>query len=191
MVYVNGLGSIIESLYLSDNLSNRTKDCNIFVNPDFTYLRNIVIINEADYPIDKVKVLLKNGCNVISRINLDVEGVKFYPYIMKINTGIMWNGRTVDFEDVMYGCESRTSFKFGEELLDCDSGYSNYGLDDNVLYFPKIKNIPEELVKDKDGNLTSIGWALHQVGDNVDTETVFKDLDTIKTGKLFINLNTK
>ena len=41
----------------------------------------------------------------------------------------------------------------------------------------------EIIVMDSEGNLTSIGWAMQQVGLNIRTDTIFKDLDILKTKK--------
>ena len=52
------------------------------------------------------------------------------------------------------------------------------------LYFPKIYEITSEnRVMDDYGNLSCLGWVLHQVGMNLDKNTRFFDLDVIKTKK--------
>lgn len=165
MVYFSDLNSVIESIYLSENICDKIGSCNIFVNPDnITYLvRKVVIINKLDYPDKNIDSLLKNNCEIISRIKLNRDDVKFHPYIIYPNFSIIWNGDTVDLmSDVITNC--------------------NFDIENMKLYFPKIK--VDTMRVDEEGNLTALGWALQQVGINIKKDTPFVDLDVIKTKKL-------
>ena len=57
MIYLEGLESIAESIYLDENLDNRAGNCNIFVNPDnIGYIvGKTIIINKLGYSEDKVR----------------------------------------------------------------------------------------------------------------------------------------
>ena len=174
MIYLEGLESIIECIYLNDELDNRASFCEVFVNPSSTkYLvGKTVIINAPDYPKDKVSLLLNNGCKVISRIFTDQEGVEVCPYILRLNTNIQWNGRIInDYADLI-------------DLL--ENNECEFSIDDYMLYFPKINSIKVGNLKAMDafGNLTAAGWASQQVGINLVNGSVFSNLDIIKTGKV-------
>ena len=168
MVYFNGLESIIESIYLEDRLGNKIGDCNVFINPENTkYLvGKSVIINSLTYPVEHITELLDNGCKVVSRIKVDRRDIIFQPYIIRISLGIMYNGRIVtgkvDLEDIL-----RDFCSFPE----------------STLYFPKLDPLCYN-VMDKQGNLSGIGWALHQVGVRIRDGLDFQDLDIIKLGKI-------
>lgn len=174
MIYLEGLESVVECIYLNDELDNKVSSCNVFVNPDnIKYLTGkTVIINVGDYPKEKIEQLLKNGCKVISRICCDIEGVEVRPYILRINPNVKWNGRVVkdysNFTDLL------------DETNDCE-----FSVDDYVLYFPKISSIGigDSRAMDSYGNLTAVGWVLQQVGVNL-VGGVFTDLDIVKTEKI-------
>lgn len=53
-----------------------------------------------------------------------------------------------------------------------------------VLYFPKLLNLPESVLMDSLGNLTSLGWAEHQVGINLGKS--YLDMDLLKTNKVIL-----
>jgi hypothetical protein len=171
MIYLEGLESIAESIYLDENLDNRAGNCNIFVNPDnIGYIvGKTIIINKLGYSEDKVRTLLKNNCRVISRIHLDVPGINFCPYILRLCSNIIWNGHDLDY----YSGEL-------SKLLEED--LCSFSLDDYILYFPRIYTSLG--VTDIDGNLTSLGWILQQVGVNIKKDTPFINLDLIKTRKI-------
>ena len=171
MIYLCSLESIIESVYLEDTLSGRIGECNIFVNPDnIKYITSkTIIITTTDYEEERIKTLVSNGCKVISRVFYDSPDVEFQPYILRLNTNIMWNGKILH------------DYGSGRNLI--DSGLADFSND--VLYFPQIYN-PTTETMDKYGNLTSLGWALQQVGVNVKTDTCFTNLDIIKTGKVVL-----
>lgn len=171
MIYFSGLDSIIESIYLSDELDNRVGSCEVFINPDNVkyIIGKTVIISVCDYPSEKIDILSKNGCHIISRVYSSREDVEVQPYIMRLNFSIMWNGRSLN------SCDSLDS------LLDNDN--CTYDLDNNTLYFPKIIS-PILKTKDEYENLTVLGWVLQQIGINIKQSTVFENLDIIKTGKV-------
>lgn len=172
MIYFEGLESIIECIYLEDTISNRTGNCNIFINPEnITYMiGKTVIINSCEYPDDNIKILLGNGCKVISRVYNDIPGVEVRPYILKINDRVFWNGMIVD------------KFSDFSELLEMD--YCKFDMDNYKLYFPKILGDMEDYrVMDAYGNLSVLGWVLQQVGVNIKKDTPFTNLDVIKTQK--------
>ena len=83
----------------------------------------------------------------------------------------MWNG------------EILTQFSGTRSLI--DSGNVRYDDETGRLYFPKIYD-PEIDIVDAYGNLTSLGWALQQVGINIKTDTAFTKLDLMKTGKIVL-----
>lgn len=172
MIYFEGLESIIECLYLEDNISNRPSNCDIFVNPEnITYMMGrTVIINSCDYPEENVKTLLSNGCRVISRVYSDIPEIEVRPYILKLNERINWNGEVV------------RKFSDFSELLEED--HCRFDIDNYKLYFPKIYGLSEEnKVMDDYGNLSVLGWVLQQVGINIKTDTPFINMDVIKTQK--------
>lgn len=171
MIFLENLDSIIEATYLEDAISGKIGECNIFVNPDnIKFIASkTIIITIPDYSIDKILALVNNGCKVISRVKYDIPQVEFQPYILRLNYHIMWNGKVL------------TKYESGREIL--QSGQAEYR--DDVLYFPQIYDKSINLV-DKEDNLTSLGWALQQVGINVKTDTPFTNLDIIKTGKVVL-----
>lgn len=174
MIYLEGLESVIECVYLNDELDNRVSSCNVFVNPmNIKYLTGkTVVINVSDYPRELIDELVKNGCKVISRVYIDHPGVEVKPYILRINPNIIWNGRVLEDFDNFTDLLSSTN--------DCE-----FSIDDYILYFPKISSISsgDSRAMDSYGNLTVIGWALQQVGVNL-VSGVFTDLDIVKTGKI-------
>ena len=168
VIYFNGLDSIIESIYLEDRLGSRIGDCNVFVNPtNIKYLvGKLVIINSLSYPPDNIQELVDNGNRVVSRIKTGIEGVLLQPYIIRVSEGIIYNGRTV---------KGKVS---DDEIL---QDYCSFP--DSTLYFPKLD--PECYdVMDQVGNLTALGWALHQVGVKIRDGLTFPHLDLIKLGKV-------
>lgn len=170
VVHFNGLDSIIESIYLEDRLGSRIGDCNVFVNPEnIKYLvGKLVIINSLSYPSENIQELVDNGNRVVSRIRTGIEGVLLQPYIIRVSEGIVYNGRTVKGR------------KTEDEIL------QDYCLfPDSTLYFPKLDPSCYD-VMDAGGNLTALGWALHQVGVKVRDGLNFPHLDLIKLGKAIL-----
>lgn len=174
MIYLEGLESIVECIYLNEELDNRVSACNVFVNPEsIKYLAGkTVIINKLDYPTENIEQLVKSGCKVISRVYTEQEGVEVKPYILRINQNIQWNGRVIetydDFTDLL------------DETNDCE-----FSIDDYILYFPKISSITvgDSRAMDSYGNLTAVGWVSQQVGVNL-SDSAFIDLDIVKTKKI-------
>ena len=167
MVHFSGLESVIESIYLEDRLGNKSGDCGVFVNPENTkYLvGKICIINSTQYPEEYVKELVDNGNKVVSRILLPHTDIIFQPYIIRVSPGIMYNGKNV------------------QEKLELEDVLQNYCLFDSILYFPKLDPSLYPVI-DKEGNLTALGWALHQVGVLVRPGLSFPNLDIIKLKKI-------
>jgi hypothetical protein len=172
MIYLSSLESIIESVYLEDSLSGKVGECNVFVNPDnVKYITaKTIIISVPDYDIEKIKELLGNGCKIISRVYYDLPEIEICPYILRVNFGMMWNGKII-----------KESYQGSRNLIDTNS--VEYDSETETLYFPQIYN-PAVKVTDQFENLTSLGWALQQVGVNVKTNTPFVNLDILKTGKI-------
>jgi hypothetical protein len=182
MLLKNSFESVIEALYLGEALTCDLGKSDVRVNPkfdrlelDYTFGKTIILTD--DLTEEQVITKLLGGNNrIISRVKYKNPEVLFQPYIMRINFNVMWNGET-------YKCppnltNSREIFKWIGDI-------GSYDCEDNVeLYFPKILGVPENITKDKDGNLNSLGWVLHQVGINLDKTSKFKDLDLLKTKKI-------
>ena len=171
MIFLDGLNSIIESIYLNENISNKPGNSTIFINPlNVKYLvGKIIIINIVNYPSEKIDILLSNNCKIISRVFIENPQIEISPYILKLDFNIMWNGRILNI------------FESLNKILEDDD--CSFDVNSGVLYFPKISYIPEEAV-DEQGNLSSLGWVLQQVGINVKENTPFKNLDILKTKKI-------
>lgn len=174
MIYFNGLDSIIESTYLREPLGENIKESGIFVNPtNITYLTGkSVVITDPSYSLSAISTLLKHRNTVISRVALEgnIEGVIHNPYIIRPEWGMIWNGEVIE-EQVNDQGEILEHVTFSPESMTC--------------YFPKLlkTSIP---VIDGRGNLTGIGWALHQVGLEISPLSAFQDLDVLKTMKMQI-----
>ena len=174
MIYLSSLGAIIESIYLEDSLSGKVGECNVFVNPDNVkyIVSKTIILSTPNYDPEKIKILKDNGCKIISRVCYDIDGIEMSPYILRINFGIMWNGKII-----------KESYQDENVLI--DSGDVLYDSENETLYFPQIYN--EKVIStDPYGNLTGMGWALQQVGVNIKTDTPFTNLDILKTGKVVL-----
>lgn len=187
MIYFSGLDSIIESLYLDEILDDKVSSCNIFVNPEnVSYLTGkIIIINNIDYPLPSIKTLINNRNKIISRINLInkdsfVESnIKINPYVIRPVFNIMWGGDDIEVEqeEVLNGISDSV---FDRILEGC-----NYVPEKRKLFFPKLHGSGIKRISvDEDGNLTSIGYSLQQVGVNITYNTPFIDMDVLKTKKL-------
>ena len=176
MIYFNGIESIIESTYLRESLGENIKESGIFVNPEnITYLTGkSVVITNPQYPFSAIKVLLKHRNIVISRVALEEEegeeGIIYNPYIVRPEWGMIWNGEVIR-EQVNTTGELSDHVSYSPESLTC--------------YFPKLLKTTIPLV-DGRGNLTGIGWALHQVGLKISPMSAFQDLDVLKTKKMQI-----
>ena len=183
----NLLDSIIEGIYLGLEFNPNLPADGYCVIPNRkekpgTYHNNKKIIITRDNCCSKEVLDFitdpRNNNKVFSRVTGFSEmypGIKFLPYIIVPNFNIIWNGLEV------------TETDFLEEVREYRCIY-NWGSirfyeDKNTLSLPKIINPSNELVMDSKGNLTSIGWAMQQVGVNIKTDTIFQDLDMLKTKK--------
>lgn len=183
----NLLDSIIEGIYLGLEFSpNLPVDGYCVIpnkkeKPGMYHNNKKVIITRSNCCSKEVLDFITDPDNsniVFSRITGFSEmypRIKFLPYILVPNFNIVWNGLEV------------TELEFLEEVEDykCIYNWGNIRFyeDKNILSLPKIINPSKELVMDSEGNLTSIGWAMQQVGLNIRTDTIFKDLDILKTKK--------
>ena len=178
--YDTSLASVIESIYLDESLDNRIGTCNIIVNPEnLTYIfGKTIIISDPDYLWEDAIKLSNQGCRVISRIKTDIQGIHYQPYIMRVNMSIIWNGETIDLKKESLCMKDILSY-----LIDDRDQKFKYDIEKRMLYFPKIKT--DTGILDLHGDLSSLGWALHQVGINVKKDCKFNNLDLIKSGKLY------
>ena len=175
--YGNGLDAFIEAIYLQEEIDPSVGSL-IHVNPkNPTYITGkIVIINTADYSMDKIMTLVRNKCKVISRTSEpgECQGVEVCPYILRPCFDVIWNGRTKkinthpELDKFLEGNEDEWSMIFP----------------DYKLYFPKLTIWDKKIVVDEYGNLTGLGWILQQTGVNLIEGTPFNDLDLVKTKKL-------
>lgn len=171
----NTLYSIIEGIYLSERFDTRFKNSNILVCPDHTkyVVGKTIIINQPNYSIEKCKELHKNNCTIISRVKLDLDFIKYHPYLIYPEPNIMWNGMYVSVE----GLDIIGITKKLEDSIIFDASLSK-------LYFPKLLDVSESLLYSSSGDLTALGWLMHQVGINVVKDSKFQDLDLLKTRKM-------
>lgn len=172
MIYLEGIESIIESVYLNDKLSDKVGECKVLVNPEnIKYLtgRTIILTGNKPYSEEKISRLYENGCKIISRTYIDNPNVEVQPYILRLCFEVMWNGRII-----------RSCLDISDLLDSKDIVYKS-----GILYFPKIYD-PGISVQDEFGNLNCIGWALQQVGINIKEDTPFINLDILKTGKILL-----
>ena len=165
MIYLSGLDSIIESIYLSDLISTQIGKAQIFVNPN----------QRLKYLTDYINQLVDGGNKVISRVYFNTDKVEIQPYIIRINDKIRFNGREIAEDSIE---------KIDDILL---KGYGEYDEKEKRLYFPKIKIMDKETepYMDQYNNLTGLGWALHQVGVNM-KEGPLVNLDLLKLKKVII-----
>lgn len=173
MIYFNGVDSIIECAYLRDIPSENIKESGIFVNPtSITYLTGkTVVITSPSYPLSAISLLLQHRNSVVSRVALEnMDGVILNPYICRPEWGMMWNGEII-----------KENIDNIEDILD----HCSFSTEDMICYFPKILSTSIPLLDDL-GNLTGLGYALHQVGQCIDPKLVFQDLDVLKTKKIQI-----
>lgn len=175
---LNTLPCVCEGIYLGEKFSDRLGNSGIFVCPEnINYLTGkTVIINQLWYPEENCKILLDNGCKLISRINLPYISkypIKFQPYILRPELGVMWNGMLLNVDGIGL-----------EDLLEKLEGSIIFNLSQSELYFPKLIGLDENLIRDNDNNLTALGWLMHQVGINTSKSSVFQDMDLLKTKKM-------
>jgi len=174
----NTLYCISEGMYLGEKFSDRFGNSDILINPlSIKYVTGkCIIINQPNYPKENIDILRSNGGNtIISRVKLDYmpEDVEFDPYEIQVELSVMWNG--------MYICVNNLDINEITQKLENSIIFSE---DRTELYFPKLLNIKEELIRDSEGNITALGWLLHQVGINTAKNSVFQDLDALKIQKI-------
>ena len=171
MIYFSGVDSIIESAYLREGVVESLRDSNIFVNPtSITYLTGkTVVVSSPSYPLSAISLLLSHRNIVVSRVALEnMEGIIYNPYIIRPEWGLMWNGEVVKEEITRM-----------EQILD----HCSFDSSTLTLYFPKLTSTSLPLMDNRE-NLTALGYALHQVGQNIDLNHAFQDLDLLKTKKM-------
>lgn len=179
----NTLPSIIEGLYLDERFSDRFSNSDILVCPEYTkYITGkTIIINRSNYSKDLCSKLIENGNEVISRIHLDYLdelGIEFDPYIIQPYFNVMWNGMYIDVSGLdIIGITNKLEGNIIFNPNELNSRCTDY------IYFPKLLNLSEDIVKDSSSNLTAFGWLMHQIGINIDKETGFQDMDAIKMMK--------
>lgn len=164
MVLMTGLDSIIESLYLKEELTSKQKLGNIIVNPvNTTYLINkTIIINHKYYPSSYIDELIDNRNIIISRFDINDDRVIVDPYELRINDNIQVLGNEIEVvNEDMY-----------ENI--------NHVFDGKVLYYPKPKRYFEYYFN---GDLTVLGYLIYQLGCDVSSisKSEFLNLDIIKT----------
>lgn len=171
MIFLDGLNSLIESIYLNEEISSKPGNSTIFVNPENVkyIIGKIIIVSSVSYPEEKINVLISNNCKIISRVKINNPKVELAPYILKMDLNIMWNGKILN------------NFESMNKILEEDD--CSFDMNSNTLYFPKLSYIPKEAM-DEYGNLSSLGWVLQQVGTNIKENTPFKNLDILKTKKI-------
>lgn len=170
-VYFSGLASVVECVYIDETVSTNLSESEILVNPEkVSYMAGkVVIISVPDYPLEKIEILKMNGNTIIPRVK--IGDMPVCPYVIRPENRLIWNGRVISWpgdEDI-------------SEYVDLDFISESSSIP--LVRFPKIPDIPHYKLTDSLGNLTYLGWALHQVGQNM-KESVFTDLDLLKTGKV-------
>lgn len=177
MIYNSGLESVIEAIYLDEKLVPKIGKANIEVNPSeasYAVGKTIILTNNKCTNVD---ILIRNGNKVISRVKGYGDDVQFQPYIIRPNFNIFWNGEVYecprefsgDLDDIMewLGAQDKFPVNYDEKVSLC---------------FPKVTGILKDVLVGPEGNLTSLGWLLHQVGVNVGK--TFLDMDLLKTKKI-------
>lgn len=165
MVLLTGLDSIIESLYLREELTCSVKLNNLLVNPVSSYLsRKTVIISRKNYPIEYIRELLDNKNTVISRFKVNDERVIVDPYELRMNENILPLGKKVNL--------------INEEMYDKVNHI--FDTEENKLYYPKPLRCMDYIAN---GDLTVIGYLAYQLGcklNEYNKPIQFDHLDIIK-----------
>lgn len=179
MIFADSLEALLESIYLEDRITTMRSGNPIYVNPgeknDYIVGKTIVLTKE--YGKDIIGNLRSNMNTIISRVFY--PGTIYSPYITRVNFKIQWNGLTVDYPSSVSDPfkwmkeEELTTVRVTDDIVD-------------YIGFPKIIGIGENLLYDSEKNITLLGWALHQVGINVDKKSKYQDLDIIKTRKIVV-----
>lgn len=165
MIYYDGdLGSIIESVYLREDLDEHLSVSGIVVNPanpQYIFCKTVVL-NDPTYL--HAHILSEHGCRVLSRIE-GMEGTEYQPYIIRPDLMLQWNGEVLEFD------EKKGYTEICKEVLE---EHIRLG-EDGRLYFPKILSSTIPLG-------SALSWALHQVGIQYFSGR-YQDLDVLKTCK--------
>lgn len=165
MIYFNGLFSILESLYLNINVTDKLINSTIIVNPNsasYTFGKTI-ILNMPGINENLIEKLINNGNTIISRIPGYNSKIKIVPYLEKVLFNINWNGKTEEYISMR-----------NIEDIDFEVNYPN-------LYFPKAKKYEDTLINNYP---SALGILLYQVGmDNIINNKLFNNLDIIKCKK--------
>lgn len=181
-IYNNGLEAVIEATYLGEGVVGKTGKSNIEVNPrgSIGYIVGKLVILTNPFCQDEViDELLRNGNKVISRVAGYGSKVPLHPYILRPNFSVMWNGET-------YECPREVSGEL-KAFLGWFGGTDSFPINQESgveLFLPKITGMQSPLIYDREGNLTALGWAMHQVGINYGK--TFKDMDILKTKKVIM-----
>ena len=175
------IDSYIEAAYLGVPVTSRGSERFIYVNPrDYRYLiGKVAVISSPDYPPENIKWMIQNGVTVIGRILIPgaPEDFTVKPYIMRVEFRVMWNGDEMNYSSKM---DLPAMLRRCSEVENIDTG------NPMKVFIPKIYGIPKEYLSDSEGNLTYIGWAMHQVGINVNPDSQYLDLDLLKTKKVLL-----
>lgn len=183
MVNNEGIESWLEAVYLGEPVTDKTGKSDIQVNPKTPkyVVGKVVIINRPDYPTEDLDILKENRNTIISRVRLPImTGILFQPYIMRVDFRIIWNGDTITCPPDL--AQDREAL--GAWLME-SIGVTSTDTPAEIS-FPKILGCKRCLLTDQSGNLTALGWGLHQVGVNVKEDTRFLDLDLLKTKKILL-----
>lgn len=161
MVLMTGLDSVIESLYLKEELSSKMRDCNIVVNPTSSFVANkTVVINSKYYPTEYIDELIENRNTVISRINMHDDRIILDPYELRINDNIRPLGNPVSVvNEYLY-----------ENI---DHHFTN-----GILYYPKPLAYYDYM---SGRNLTVLGYLLYQLGCRMNEVPEYVEFDVIKS----------
>ena len=179
-VFESGIDSFIEAAYLGVPVTTRGLEGFVNVNPSsFRYLMGkVAVINNPDYPIENIRWMLENDIKVISRISNPL--VECDPYILRIEFKVMWNGDVIHYVPGSTYSDILNVLKINSEVEPVNTDQPMR------VFLPKIEGIPENILLDTLGNLTGLGWAMHQVGINVRRDLPYQDLDLYKTKKILL-----
>lgn len=161
MILITGLDSIIESIYLREELTCSSKSSNIVVNPVSSYIvRKTIIINSINYPTNLIDELIGHN-TIISRFDIGDDRVMIDPYELRMNERIIPLGKKVNF--------------INEDMYDKVDHL--YDREDGILYYPKPMKCMNYCVGSE---LTVLGYLAYQLGYPVKSATKFTNLDVIK-----------
>lgn len=193
MIYKDSIEAILEAIYLREGVCGEIGKTNIRVNPAYDRLElkytigKTIVLNDSIEEPDIIKELEDpdKENTIISRTKYPDPKIIFNPYILRIDFNIMWNGEII---------QCPQGFKNSREVFRWIGDVDDFEYEEGKeieLCFPKIRGIPRDFMIDEEDNLTSLGWLMQQVGENIKTDTNFVDLDLIKTKKLGIKRGLK